>query len=419
MPYTTPPTFAESFSKGIELGTSDVQNIEKARYAPQNAIAELAINQGNARLAGQNAELNQYNVEAAGLIKQAMTPVGPSQDYSAIYSKTSSLKQKQDLAKQKLAKAEQLRNATMASGKFSESTRQAYEDAQAESKAVDTEFKTFQEESLRKVLDPALTARDQSSWDMAKPQLAEATAEAAVQEAVKSGVPEENLARLRNDVRNQTLASLPKAWGASAQNFVRSKGAELKSLEASNKMDEQVRKEEEHKMKMKEYQSKIAENYAQRDKALNEARGGNPAKLTEEHGKWVTQANTAFDNLGKAASKVTELEGQIKIHKDNIEEYSNTPTTEEAAESTRLATELTTAQANKTTMQKDLDYANQQKTLTEELIKAKGLSVPKPEPRPDPKKQIENSAIRSWGSYEPDKYDYRVSSDGKLQRKAR
>lgn len=370
------PSFIESLAAGGKKWGEYAQGVETARTAPQMAQAELDTNQANARLAVQNADLNQYNVDAAGLIKQATTPVGPSQDYSAIYSKTSSLKQKQDLAKQKLAKAEQLKNATMASGKFSEATRKAYEDAQAESKAVDTEFKTFQAESLRKVLDPALTARDQSSWNMAKPQLAEATAEAAVQEAIKSGVPEENLARLRNDVRNQTLASLPKAWGPSAQNFVRSKGAELKSLETSNKMDEAIRKEEEHKSKMKLEQSQTAENYAKRDKALAEAKGGNPKALAEVVKSARADYNTASLAANRfSASEQRELEMKLKVAKEATTDWTGKEEKKAAYE--LIQAEMDEFTKNKKAADQALADTEADWKLARDQAKAKGVDVPK------------------------------------------
>jgi len=416
------PSFIESLAAGGKQWGEYAQGVETARTAPQMAQAELAKQQASAEILGQGAKLGQYDVEAAGLIKQAMTPVGPSQDYSAIYSQTSSLKQKQDLAKQKLAKAEQLRNATMASGKFSESTRKAYEDAQAEVKSVDTEFKTFQAESLRKVLDPALTARDQSSWDMAKPQLAEATAEAAVQEAIKSGVPEENLARLRNDVRSQTLTSLPKAWGESAQNFVRSKAAALKSLETSNKMDKQVRDEEEHKMKMKEYQSKIAENYAQRDKAINEAKAGNPKAVADSVKLLKDIVNTESLELNRITA---DEEMVAKKQMEDAEEAKGSWFGDKTAEESNYQTakaNYDNIQVRKANAQKILDKAQSDLKLTLEMAKETGTVIPKDttiKPKAITDKAIEDAAKQSWGSYEPDKYDYRVSPEGKLQRKAK
>lgn len=416
------PTIEESLSKGMQLGREDVQNIETARYAPQTAIAKLAQDQAQATVLGQKAELGKYDVEAAGLIKQAMTPVGPSQDYSAIYSQTSSLKQKQDLAKQKLAKAEQLRNATMASGKFSESTRKAYEDAQAEVKSVDTEFKTFQAESLRKVLDPALTARDQSSWDMAKPQLAEATAEAAVQEAIKSGVPEENLARLRNDVRSQTLTSLPKAWGESAQNFVRSKAAELKSLEASNKMDKQVRDEEEHKMKMKVQQVQIEKTRTETDKALREAREGNPKAVADSVKLLKDIVNTESLELNRITA---DEEMAAKKQMEDAEEAKGSWFGDKTAEESNYQTakaNYDNIQVRKANAQKILDKAQSDLKLTLEMAKETGTVIPKDttiKPKAITDKAIEDAAKQSWGSYEPGNYDYRVSPEGKLQRKAK
>lgn len=416
------PSFIESLAAGGKQWGEYAQGVETARTAPQMAQADLANKQAEARVRGQQAELGQYDLEAASLLKQVATPVGPTQDYAAIYSQTGNLKQKQELAKQKLAKAEQLKNATMASGKFSESTRKAYEDAQAESKAVDTEFKTFQEESLRKVLDPALTARDQSSWDMAKPQLAEATAEAAVQEAVKSGVPEENLARLRNDVRNQTLASLPKVWGPSAQNFVRSKAASLSSLEASNKMDKQVRDEEEHKMKMKEYQSKIAENYAQRDKALNETRAGNPKAVADSVKLLKDIVNTESLELNRITA---DEEMVAKKQMEDAEEAKGSWFGDKAAEESSYQTakaNYDNIQVRKANAQKILDKAQSDLSLTLEMAKETGVAVPKDttfKSKAVTDKTIEEAAKLSWGGYEPDKYDYRVSSDGKLQRKVK
>lgn len=416
------PSFIESLASGGKQWGEYAQGVETARTAPQMAQAELATNQANARLAGQNAELNQYNVEAAGLIKQAMTPVPPSQDYSAIYSKTSSLKQKQDLAKQKLAKAEQLKNATMASGKFSESTRKAYEDAQAEVKAVDTEFKTFQAESLRKVLDPALTARDQSSWDMAKPQLAAATAEAAVQEAIKQGVPEANIERLRKDVLNQTMSSLPKSWGPSAQNFVRSKAAELSSLETSNKMDKQVRDEEMHRLDMAVKRSQIAENNAQRDKALAEAKIGNPKAVADSVKLLKDIVNTESLELNRiTADEEMVAKKQMEDADEARGSFFGDATTEEVNYQTAKAN-YDNIQVRKANAQKILDKAQADLSLTLKMAKETGVGIPKDtslKPKVVTNKAIEDAAKQSWGEYEPTKYDYRVSPDGKLQRKAK
>lgn len=374
-------SFIESLVAGGQKWGEFAKGVETARTAPETAQAELLQQQSQAELLKQQAELGKYDIEAAKRISQVATPVGPTQDYSAIYSQSTSMQQKLNLAKQKLAKAEELKNQTMASGKFSETTRKAYEDAQSELKDLEKDYKGFQVESLRKVLEPALLAKDQNSWDSAKPQLANAAAEAAVQEAMKQGVPEENLARLRTDVRNQTLSQLPKTWGPSAQNFVKSKAAELSGLKTAYDIDEQRRKEEKHEADLLKLRAETQKARAEADKAVRETKEGNPKAIQDRVKELRQLVNTESLELNRMTD---DEERNAKERLDAAKEAQGSwfgNKTEEDAEYKAAETAYNDIQKRKAIAQKLIEKAQQELELSLGIAKEKGITTPPEEPK--------------------------------------
>lgn len=322
----------------------------------------------------------------------------------------------------KLQSAQQRYNAV----NFDPELKQKYKTALDE---VKTEITTAQEkqakqqtEMLKQSFNPLIAATDNYSWNLGRSNAAKQQANAAVAEAIRQNIPENQLERIRTDAYRGAYDALPATYDSKARNI---QANIQQQLEGSKGRQEEIKSDAEYQkaqLDMQKTDLEMKKLKVETNKLQADLRGGKKEKekdLTTEHGKWVTQSNTAFDNLGKATSRITELEEQIKFHQDIIEEGFNTPTAEEKTESERLATELKTAKANRDRMQRDLDYSNRQKDITEEMIKAKGLPVPKPEPKPDPEKQIEMGAKQAWGSYEPKVYEYRVSPEGKLQRKAK
>ena len=246
-----------------------------------------------------------------------------------------------------------------------------------------------QEEITKQIYAPILAAYDTGSWLMGRAPLAKESANAVAAKAIQDKKPEAEVERLRAEAYRAAYDAYPSTYNETARNIQANVQQQLEGSEGRLKEQKEDSDYAKNQLTMWETDQKTKKLKVETEKLQAELLAGKDGKdkLLEKRGKYLNQANTSFDNVGKANDTIAKLEDEYKLLKTETKPYAfgilGGASSEQATKLTQYEDAIKVATANRDKQQRDFNFAEAQQILVEQQMEAKGMPIPKEEPPPN------------------------------------
>jgi len=383
------PFLMSEVAQGSDAALKIAQNRAESPLVDQRAQASLlneqsvaSFNKDRATTSGLNmadlarqTEISNQAALGGGLSTQASVPDESKVEYKNLAESLVRTSPEIQRAQKEVALLNKRIEAVRSDDDLRKSLLKQRDDTETRMKDLQATQEKQQIDLVKKPLQSAFLANDQSSWNSAKDHLTEAQKQVIKSAALAQGMPEDQAKALAEMEGARFRKTLPEKFGDSSRVFVEQHLAELSSMEDTFKLSKEARDREKHKLDMLKTKADIAKLEKEADKGTND-----PEKLGDALKNWNTIANTQSNIVNRDTPIELELaDERIKAAEDARGGWFLSK-----GEETKLDTELKAAQAEKdailirkTTAERMLAKAQQKMEEIIAMSEASGKPVDK------------------------------------------